>query len=139
MSTVHFKSESCEWETPQDLFDFLNKRFSFTLDPCATSDNSKCERYYTKEQDGLAKDWVGECVFMNPPYGREISKWCAKAVQSAKEGTLIVGLIPARTDTKWWDKYVRMDAEVFFIRGRLKFGGCKNSAPFPSAIAIWWK
>jgi len=76
---IHFKSESNEWETPQDLFEKLNEEFCFTLDPCATKENAKCEKYYTKKENGLIQDWRDEVVFMNPPYGREISKWIEKA------------------------------------------------------------
>ena len=74
-----FTSNTDLWSTPQDFFDKLNKQFNFTLDPCATDDNHKCIKYFTKEDDGLSKDWSNERVFMNPPYGREIGKWVKKA------------------------------------------------------------
>lgn len=129
-----FSSKTPEWATPQDLFDELNKEFNFTLDPCATKENAKCKKYYTKEDDGLSKDWYGETVFMNPPYGREIGKWVKKAALSA---TTVVCLLPARTDTKWFHLYINNVAEIRFIKGRLKFGDSKNSAPFPSMIVIY--
>ena len=74
---------------------------------------------------------------MNPPYGREVGFWAAKARLEALKGSLVVGLLPARTDTRWWTQNVRNHADIHFIQGRLKFGGAENSAPFPSAIAIW--
>lgn len=128
-----FTSTTDEWETPQDLFDALDIVFHFTLDVCATADNAKCERYYTKEEDGLNQKWDGVC-WMNPPYGREIGKWVKKAYES---GCVCVCLLPARTDTKWFHDYVLGKAEIHFIKGRLKFGNSKNSAPFPSMIVVY--
>ncbi len=137
-SSALFSSGSGEWETPQKLFDKLNSKFGFTLDVCATEKNAKCQRFFTLEDNGLARPWVGERCWMNPPYGRDIADWVAKAKVEAIMGTLVVGLLPARTDTRWWHTYVQGSADVRFIEGRLKFGNAKNSAPFPSAIAIWW-
>lgn len=136
--SVHFSSKSNEWETPQAFFDKLNTEFHFTLDPCCTHENAKCAKHYTQAEDGLKQDWLDEIVYMNPPYGREIGKWIKKARdESAKfRGAIVVALVPARTDTAWWHDYV-IGYEVRFIRGRLKFGGHKNSAPFPSAIVIF--
>src|SRR5579885_2783195 len=98
MNTVHFLSQTPEWETPQDLFDELNSLYHFTLDPCATPHNAKCPRFFTKEQDGLSQTWDG-VVFLNPPYGREIGKWIQKAYESSLAGVTVVCLVPARTDT----------------------------------------
>lgn len=134
--SVHFMSNTPEWSTPQDLFDKLNCEFKFTLDPCATPENAKCDRYFTKLDDGLSKPWSNEIVFMNPPYGREISKWIKKAYQESLNGATVVCLIPSRTDTSWWHDYCAK-GEIRFIRGRIKFGGSKNGAPFPSAIVIF--
>ena len=128
-------SKTPEWSTPQDLFDKLNREFYFTLDPCATPENAKCKRYFTREQDGLKQTWDG-VVFMNPPYGRGIVEWLKKAYESAREGATVVCLVPSRTDTRWWWDYC-MKGEIRFIKGRLKFGGSKNSAPFPSAVVIF--
>jgi phage N-6-adenine-methyltransferase len=130
-----FTSATCEWETPQAFFDKLNDEFGFDLDACATPENAKCLRYFTKEQDGLAHEWTGR-VWMNPPYGREIGKWVRKAYEEARQGATVVCLLPARTDTAWWHDYCAK-GEVRFVRGRLKFGGSKNSAPFPSAAVIF--
>ena len=137
---VHFSSSSDGWETPQDLFDELNQRFRFSLDPCATKENAKCKKFYTKKEDGLSQDWEGRSVFMNPPYGRETSKWIKKAFDEHLLGAIVVCLIPARTDTKYWHEFIFPYAHsIKFIKGRLKFGGHKNSAPFPSAIVVFAK
>ena len=130
---VHFSSKSYEWETPQDFFLELHREFDFTLDPCATHENAKLPKYYTKEENGLSKNWDGERVFMNPPYGREITKWVKKAYESK---ALVVGLLPARTDTQWFHNWIYNKARIRFIKGRLKFSK-KNSAPFPSMVVIW--
>lgn len=127
-------SKSNEWATPQELFDELNQEFRFTLDPCATHENAKCEKYYTVTEDGLSKDWTGETVFCNPPYGRQIGKWVAKAYNTK---TTTVMLIPARTDTSYFHDYIYGRAEIRFIRGRLKFGDGKKDAPFPSMIVVF--
>ena len=129
-------SNTCEWETPQLFFDALNAEYHFDVDVCATENNAKCERYYSKEQDGLSQQWKGVC-WMNPPYGREIGKWMRKAYESSLYGATVVCLVPARTDTAWWHDYA-MKGEVEFVRGRLKFGGSKANAPFPSAIVTFW-
>ena len=131
-----FSSASSEWETPQDLFDQLNNEFHFDVDTAATPQNAKCEIYYTASDDGLSEPWRGVC-WCNPPYGRDVGRWVAKAAESAREGAIVVMLLPARTDTRWFHDYIYHRAEVRFIRGRLKFGGSKNSAPFPSMIVIF--
>lgn len=133
---VHFSSATNEWYTPKELFDSLNKEFHFTLDPCATKQSAKCKKFYTEKEDGLEQDWNGERVFMNPPYGREIGNWVKKAVSSK---ALVVMLIPARTDTRYFHDLIYGKCEIRFIRGRIKFEtphGAKNSAPFPSMIVI---
>ena len=128
------------WATPQYFFDSLDKEFHFTLDPCATDTNHKCEKYYTKEQDGLKQDWGKETVFCNPPYGREIGKWVAHAYDNFYFWcNTTVLLLPARTDTKWFHDYIYGKAEIRFLRGRLKFGDAKDSAPFPSMVVIYQK
>ncbi|HHT98456.1 MAG TPA: adenine methyltransferase [Acholeplasma sp.] len=144
-----FSSKSDEWETPQDLFNSLNDEFHFTLDPCSTHENHKCDKYYTQEDDGLSKDWAGETVFCNPPYGRSIGKWVEKCYKESLKGSTVVMLIPSRTDTKWFHKYIYNKAEIRFLKGRLKFinralpswneqGNYKLSpAPFPSMIVIF--
>lgn len=132
---VHFSSETDVWATPQDFFDRYNKIFNFDLDVCALPENAKCERFFTPEINGLSQSWSGS-VWMNPPYGRGIGEWVKKAYESSRQGATVVCLLPARTDTKWWHDYV-MKGEIEFIRGRLKFGGAKNNAPFPSAVVTF--
>ena len=137
-TTVIFSSQTDEWATPQNLFHELDQEFNFSLDPCATDENHKCKRYFTKAQDGLQKKWGG-CVFVNPPYGREIYKWVKKAYEESKDGATVVMLLPARTDTKWFHEFIYNRAEIRFLKGRIKFGNAKNSAPFPSMIVIYRK
>ena len=129
-----YSSRSEEWATPQDFFDKLNDEFHFTIDVCATPNNAKCKRYYTEKEDGLLQDWSGETVWMNPPYGRKVGAWVKKAYES---NTTVVVLIHSRTDTRWFQDWVYHKAELRFVRGRLKFGDSKQSAPFPSLVAIY--
>ena len=137
---VHYSSKTNEWSTPQDFFDELDKEFNFTLDPCSTSENAKCAKYFTVEDDGLKQDWSNDVVFMNPPYGREIKHWIKKAYEEHIKGATVVCLIPSRTDTTYWHDYIFGKAsDIRFLRGRLKFGDSKNSAPFPSAVIIYKK
>ncbi len=133
-----FSSATGEWETPQEVFDALALEFGgFDLDPCATPENAKCPNFYTQENDGLLQPWRGQ-VFVNPPYGRPIGRWIQKCYAAVGQGAkLVVALLPSRTDTRWWHDYVMKADEIRFIRGRLKFGGAKNGAPFPSAIIVW--
>lgn len=133
--SVHFSSASDNWATPQDLFDELNAIHHFTLDVCASPENAKCVTYYTKEQNSLEQEWYGTC-WMNPPYGREIGLWMEKAYKTSFNNSKVVCLVPARTDTAWWHDYA-MKGKITFLRGRLKFGNAKNSAPFPSAIVVF--
>ena len=135
--SVHFSSATDLWATPQDFFDKQNAIYSFTLDVCATADNAKCARYFTEADDGLAQPWQGVC-WMNPPYGRAIGLWMRKAHESHLTGATVVCLVPSRTDTRWWHDYA-MKGQIEFIRGRLKFGDAKNSAPFPSALVVFSK
>lgn len=136
VATALLSSQTDEWATPQSLFEKLDATFHFTLAPCATPENAKCAKFYTKEQDGLKQDWGGAVIWCNPPYGREIGKWIQKC---AEHKGVAVMLIPARTDTRWWHSYIdkNPDAHVYFIKGRLKFGNGKNPAPFPSAIVVY--
>ena len=135
-----FSHDSDAWATPQAFYTLLDREFHFTLDPCATAENAKCARFFTKEQDGLTKSWGGETVFVNPPYGH-IRAWTEKCVTEVMHGSgwgcTVVLLIPSRTDTRYWHNWVMRAAEVRFVKGRLKFGGSKNSAPFPSAVAVF--
>ena len=134
---VMWSHKSDEWATPQSFFDEINKEFDFDLDPCATEDNHKCDRYYTMQDDGLTQNWGGCRVFCNPPYS-QIGKWVEKAFYATKEeNTLVVMLIPSRTDTKYFHDYIYQRTEIRFVKGRLKFGDQKNAAPFPSMLVIF--
>lgn len=133
-----YSSNKTDWETPQWLYDRLDKEFGFTLDPASSDGNHKCTRYFTVEQDGLTQSWQGETVFCNPPYGRQIAPWVEKGYQESKgKDTTVVMLLPARTDTRWFHEYIYGKSEIRFLKGRLKFGGSENSAPFPSMIVIY--
>lgn len=132
-----FSSKSDEWATPQELYDKLDAEFDFNLDPCASDINHKCDTYYTAEIDGLQQKWGGYRVFCNPPYSN-IAKWVEKAFRETRnDNTLVVLLIPSRTDTRYFHDYILHRAEIRYIKGRLKFGESKNSAPFPSMVVIF--
>lgn len=134
------RSSKCDtWETPRALFAELDAEFNFTLDVCALPSNAKCPRYYTPAEDGLAQPWPARDVYWcNPPYGRQVARWLAKAAESAKAGATVVCLVPARTDTRWFHRIIVPNAEVRFLEGRLYFGpGEDMRAPFPSLVAIF--
>ena len=134
---MHFSSTSDDWATPQDFFDALDAEFGFALDVCASPTNTKCLNYFTRAEDGLSQDWGRERCWMNPPYGREIKAWMQKAVEASRQGALVVCLVPARTDTAWWHDYAARADEIRFVRGRLRFGNARHSAPFPSAVLVF--
>lgn len=135
---VMFSSKTDEWSTPQELFDKLNAEFHFNLDVCANEFNHKCAAYYDRQQNGLTMPWKDHIVWCNPPYGREIGEWVKTAYFEHKaHRTTIVMLLPARTDTKWFHDYILGKTTIRFLKGRLKFGDSKNSAPFPSMIVIY--
>lgn len=139
-TSTMFSSKTDMWSTPQEFFDELDKEFHFSLDVCATPENAKCSNFFTEKEDGLKQNWGGQrTIWCNPPYGREISKWVRKAYETGQQGETVVMLLPARTDTKWFHDYIYGKAEIRFIKGRLKFGGSKNSAPFPSMVVIFRK
>lgn len=138
--SVYMSSNSNEWETPQDFFNALDEIYHFRLDAAASAENHKCPVYFDEEKDALALPWTGYGpVWVNPPYGRQIDKWVAKAAEESKSGATIVMLIPARTETRYWHDYIfgNPNAQVTFIRGRLKFSNAKASAPFPSAVVVF--
>ena len=145
ISPALYSSRSEEWATPQWFFDKLNEEFRFDLDAAASAENAKCSRYLSKDgdwlhPDGLVAYWhkYGKVIFCNPPYGREIGKWFDVARMAVERGCTVVMLAHARTDTRWWHKHVQgVASEVRFVKGRLKFGDGKQSAPFPSAVIIY--
>ena len=134
---VYWQSTTDLWETPQNFFDELDREFHFTLDVCAIQINTKCDRFYSPEQDGLLQDWSGEICWMNPPYGLILRQWTQKAYESSKAGSTVVCLLPVRSDTKWWHGYVLPYAEIRYLEKRLKFGGSPHNAAFPCAVAIF--
>ena len=133
---VHFSSDRMDWATPPDFYAALDAEFGFTLDVCATPENAKHPVYFTPTEDGLAQDWGGHVCWMNPPYGRQIGKWMAKAYTASQRGATVVCLVPSRTDTRWWHDYAAR-GEVRFVRGRLRFVGAPAPAPFPSAVIVF--
>lgn len=151
MNNAMLSSDKMTWCTPQEFFDELDREFHFTLDPAATAKSAKCAKYYTPEDDGLKMDWGGECVFCNPPYGKDTDKWVRKGYEeSRKPGTIVVMLIAARTDTERFHDYIfhgKAD-EIRFLKGRLVFTdedgnptldkkGKPAPAPFPSVVVVW--
>ena len=134
---VRTSSKDMTWVTPQKWFEYLDLEFKFTLDPCCLHETAKCEKHYTPEEDGLSQSWAKERVFMNPPYGGELSKWMEKAyTECLINKALVVCLVPARVDVQWWARYAS-HGEVRFPIGRLKFSDGNNAAPFPVAIVIF--
>lgn len=132
-----------EWRTPPEIFEPLHEEFDFTLDPCTTADNPlRLPRFFTEDLDGLVQPWTDERVFMNPPYGREVAAWTAKARREARLWrALVVGLLPASTDLRWWhNDVVAARAEIRYLRGRVRFltdGPYRASGFFASVIVIW--
>jgi phage N-6-adenine-methyltransferase len=133
---VALSSMTDQWSTPPETYAALHSEFGFTLDVCASAANAKCAAYYTTDDDGLAQDWGLNVCWMNPPYGRTIKLWMRKAYEASQAGATVVCLVPSRTGTRWWHDY-SMKGEIRFIKGRLKFGGSKNSAPFDSAVVVF--
>lgn len=132
-----FTSERQTWDTPRHIFDHLDKIFNFDLDPCCEPHTAKCGKYYTKEDDGLIQDWSGCNVFINPPYETKLQRAFVEKAAS-DEPNKAVCLIPARTDTKIWHEVIFPKAsQIWFIKGRIKFEGADNSAPFPSAVVVF--
>ena len=133
-----FSSKTDQWATPQDFFDKLNEEFDFTLDVCALPENAKCKQFFTPEIDGLSQPWNGR-VWCNPPYGREIGQWVRRAFLAIASGgaEVVVMLLPARTDTRWFHEYIYGKAEIRFLKGRLKFGGSKKGCKFATRKRLW--
>lgn len=123
VSRVLFSSASQHWATPSDLYEALDREFSFTLDPCPLMGDGL----------GFLRSWEGQRVYCNPPYGRQIGKWLEKA----READVAVYLLPSRTDTRWFHDYAMKADEIRFLRGRLKFGGASENAPFPNLILVY--
>lgn len=152
-TTTAASSVTDQWSTPQSYFNSLTSEFSFTLDVCALASSAKAPIWYGPDhqdptkRDGLVQDWTadaaGGVVWMNPPYGRNgISDFMHKAMAESDRGATVVCLVPARTDTAWFQdtalaRQAAGRAEIRFIRGRLKFGNSKNPAPFPNCLVVF--
>ena len=132
-----FQSDKQDWQTPPSVFEPLHREFGFTIDAAASSENALLPRYWNEENDAIKQDWSGERIWCNPPYGRYQREFIRKAAEMQADVTVL--LIPARPDTAAWHDWIFPYAEIRFIRGRIKFVGAKNSAPFPSAIVVWRK
>lgn len=149
MNKALFSSNRDDWETPSDFFLKLDQEFNFTLDPCSNGKNFKCPNFYTPEQDGLMQDWGQNTVFCNPliPKKGKQDSWVEKCYKESLSGATVVALLPARTDTERFHKYILGKAEVRFLKGRLVFeidkkpvlgkNGKPSPAPFPSMVVIW--
>ena len=139
MNRALLKSGRDDWETPQALYDELDAEFGFTVDACATQHNTKCQRFFSPEQDGLLQDWSGETVWLNPPYSTKLQDaFVRKAYEATRDAdTTVVALLPARTDTKRFHKYILEKAEIRFLPGRITFVGAESAAPFPSMVVVW--
>ena len=122
--------------TPQNLFDELNAEFGFSIDVCAQAHNTKCDRFFSPEDDGLSRSWAGEVCWCNPPYS-EIPRWTQKAIDESQKGAVVVMLLPVSTDTKWFHDTVLDRCEIRWLKGRIKFEGQKFTAPFASMLAVY--
>lgn len=158
-SALMFSKASDEWSTPQDFYDALDAEFEFDLDAAASHDNHKAPSYITAEGDALSQCWVEwmnadgpppygpsePTVWLNPPYSR-CREFVAKAAAERQKGCTVVMLVPSRTDTRWFHEHLwdankhaaRPGIELRFVKGRLKFGGQTNCAPFPSMVVVFW-
>jgi len=134
---VYHQATKTDVATPWPVFREYDAEFHFTLDVCATAANTKCPRYFSPEQNGLVQDWGDEICWMNPPYGRTIGLWMAKAYRSSLAGATVVCLVPARTGTRWWHAWVLGKAEVRLRKGRIRFVGAKDHAGFASVAVIY--
>lgn len=146
MNNILLKSSSDEWETPQEVFNYLNGVYKFTLDAASTPQNAKCAEFYTQHQNALIQPWDGR-VFLNPPYSKGNQyRFIEKAINEVRNNSkceIVVALVPARTDTKLWHDLIFKNAsEVIFIKGRLKFlnpnnpNSSGNSSTFPSCVVV---
>ena len=142
MDKVLLSTGKDDWETPIQFFNKLNEEFKFTLDPCCGIETAKCSKFYTKNEDGLKQNWENEIVYVNPPYSKKTKDnpgqeaWIKKCYEEGQR-TIVVMLLPARTDTIAFHKYIYGKAEIRFLKGRLKFVGAKATAPFPSMVVIF--
>lgn len=135
-----------DWETPDDLFQRYNARYHFVLDAAATAENTKCENYFSPTGDALSADWqpwlaLGN-IWLNPPYSagnqaRFVKRACEEALIGEMWDHAIVCLLPARTDTRLFHETIWAMGDVEFLKGRVKFKGAAQGAPFPSMIVTF--
>lgn len=142
MNTVVHSSRSHTWETPPAVYADLAAVYPFTLDPCCTPETAKCPTYFTPTDDGLSQPWTPHTCYVNPPYGREMAKWVAKAADEADRGATCVCLIPARTGAAMWHRIIfRRATAVYFVDGWIQFyrDGKPSgiNAPFASAVVVF--
>lgn len=124
-----------DWETPPEIFEPLDREFHFGLDVCASTENRKCSKFYSIEENSLAQPWQGIC-WMNPPYGKNMQWWIQKAYDSAKSGqATVVCLIPVRSNNEWWSLCIQ--GEIWFVRKKIKFVGADSDLMVPSAIVVF--
>lgn len=141
--SVHYSSNSQTWNTPKKLFDELNEHWHFTLDVACLETSALCNKFFTPEDDGLMQDWGDNVCWCNPPYD-DIKSWMLKCSKEFQKGSTVMALIPSRTDTKAFHRYIFPKCTaICFIEGRLKFADptqretSTNSAPFPSCLVIY--
>ena len=130
-------SDDDEAITPQDFYEQIAIEFPFGTDLAASHQNSKCDYFFDEEMNSLEQNWEG-INWCNPPYGRGVIHWVAKASIEAERGACIVMLLVPRTDTRWFEIAANTADEIRFIKGRLQFEGQPNKAPFPSCLVIWY-
>jgi site-specific DNA-methyltransferase (adenine-specific) len=131
--------KTVEWSTPQDFYDKLNQKYHFTLDVASTHQNAKCIKHYTLEDNGLKQPWEPEnfdentpgAVWCNPPYGSGIGDWVQKAIECKNK---VVMFLPVRTSTPTFHNLIIPNGKTMVIKGRLKFGGLNNTAPYDSML-----
>jgi hypothetical protein len=128
-----FSSGSVHWSTPAALRESLEREFGPLHDPCPLLGH---DMSLWDSPGGLMRPWESP-TYVNPPYGAAIVRWLQKACEEAQRGVTVIALVPSRTDTDWWHRYVMTAQEIRFLRGRLRFGRARRDAPFPSALAIW--
>jgi phage N-6-adenine-methyltransferase len=135
-----FDSAKQDWTTPDEVFQPLHDEFGFTLDAAASKENARAPVYFDQVLDGLRQDWGQHVVWLNPPYGdgaAKMSDWVRKSYAASRAGATVVLLIPARTNTSWFQDICLRYAEVRFIRGRPKFGDAEHGLPQPLCIVIF--
>lgn len=142
VNTQLAQSKGCDqkdrWETPDELFQKLDYMYHFTLDPCAEPHTAKCKRFYTEQDNGLTKSWMGDTVFVNPPYSRgNIDLWVEKCYMESKNGAIVVALLPVSTSSDWFHNWIIGKADLKFVNKRVRFKGAPYTAPFSSVIVIW--